>query len=164
MTGFLKELVSRVEAVQLNKQGGPDGQVEERDHVVGVMSDGLKRLWVVRSQVAKDGLQACLHGLTTLVEAKGVELTAAKQDEFQAVGQQLESIQRRGKILDDLFWEAINFEFPELAAKPSVGVRTGWQVVWSEEAHHQDIGDILAALADGRARVIEVPIRQHCGD
>ena len=135
--------------------------VKEGDHVVGVMSENLERLFCKRKEVCetsrKSDAEVMTFGLDHVkLHSKG-KLEEHDCSEFQ---KQLEEMSDKAlaqaaatQNIDDVFWGMVRFEFPELAHKADIGIREGGQVVWTEEEGRgglrpglKDLRDLAEAL------------------
>lgn len=163
MTGFLKELIGRLESVTLNGLKGPERKVEEGDHIVGLMSGPLKALWAIRDEVyrAIKGLER--EAILAAVDAKDKQEVAAALEKLK---EPLVVATARAQVLDRILWASIRHEFPEMAMK-DISLREGWRVVWSEERPEPAdiLESLLSAIRAGHAHVAEfaVPRRKPQG-
>lgn len=118
MSIFLKLLP--LELDQITEFIEPHDPVGEAEHVVGVVSDDLKKLYTLHILKAKAKDEA-------VVEAK-----YASPDLRQSLTARADELNGKAHVLWELFRVALNDEF-ELWDKPAVGVRVRWQVVWYEK-------------------------------
>lgn len=115
MSTFIRLLPLELQEVQEYKE--PDMQVEKGDHIVGDMSDDLKKLYTLWRQFSY----------------RASELTLQLEYGRQNVGKaEVNEIKTKAEVLRDLFWIAVSDEF-ELWDRNRTGVRKGFKVVWSEE-------------------------------
>ncbi len=143
MTELLKELTAQMENVNLSGTTGPAEEVGKRDHIVGVMSDGLKRLWVVRDQ-AHDTLMSVrrdvfMAGSAAKSRAEFARILATFEVPFVAASQRVD-------VLNRLFWASVRHEFSGECSKANIDIREGWQVVWIEEEDKLTVGGLIEAL------------------
>lgn len=132
MTAFLEELINNLRDVRLEGVHGPPGKVGDKDHVVGVMSDGLRRLWVLFERAIeyfKSARTAVAHAMVDAISSPN----PPKEPPPELV-KKINLAESREEALRGLFWESVRHEFPDLYGKESIGVREGWQVVWTEPA------------------------------
>lgn len=102
----------------------PDTEVEMNDHIVGdaATDTELQQLYAVGIKLMEAAERAVL-------DAKWTKGDKAKQEELLAKANELHE---KGKLVIDLFWVSIKDSF-RLWDKSAVGVREGWQVVWSDQ-------------------------------
>lgn len=117
MSTFLKLLPLELQDIQNYIE--PRQKKMEGDHVVGVMSDDLKKLWTLCQQYAESSAKA----EAKLRFGSGVE---------EELGGKVNELSEKAKVLRDIFFIAVCDEF-ELWDKKSTGVRKGFEVVWTEE-------------------------------
>lgn len=115
MSTFIKLLPLEMDEVKEYRE--PDMELREKDHVVGDMSDSLKKLWTLWKQTA--------------YRADELKLQLRYGEQNTSVGQARE-LESKAQVIRDIFWIAVNDEF-ELWGKLRVGVRKGFKVVWNEE-------------------------------
>ncbi len=109
---------------------------KKRDHEVGIMSDDLKKLFTLW----RIALRAVAE---RNIEAKFSESEEKRQ---LAVIQACE-LQSKALLLGDLFWIAVKDEF-DLWAKPSVGVRQGYRIVWWNDENQTFLGNLFKHLTE----------------
>jgi len=97
----------------------PDALIEGGDHVVGELDMAMRRLYTLGLLYVKETVDTTGH----LVVAQS---NARTELESRAI-----EYQRKAELLRGLFWLSLNDQF-ELWTRPSVGVRRGWKVVWSD--------------------------------
>lgn len=98
----------------------PTTEVGSRDHVVGEADTDLKRLYALAMQWDKAAIES-------LVAARYIN---NREDQEHLVEKAAE-IRRKSELLMEIFWVSLKDYF-DLWRKPSVGIRKGWKVVWSE--------------------------------
>lgn len=113
MSTFVKLIPMELDLITQDAFIEPTEPVTKKDHVVGNMDDELKRLWTLYIQYQKKAEIA-------EVEARyGGNIAEAQ------------SLAMRTHALDSIFWIAVNDKH-QTWDKPSMGVRSGWKVVWHE--------------------------------
>ncbi|GAI05743.1 unnamed protein product [marine sediment metagenome] len=115
MSTFIKLLPLELDEVKEYRE--PDMPVAEEDHIVGDMSESLKKLWTLWKQTAYTASSLTL------------QLRYGEQNVSKG---QIYELDAKAEALRGLFWIALNDEF-ELWDKIHVGVRKGFKVVWNEE-------------------------------
>jgi len=124
-------LASELELVELNPGNPFEPMVDvnpDRDHVVGEVSDELRRLYLTAIRWIKTSMEINVEANFTQ-DTQQAERLAIKAHELQ----------EKGKILRNIFWAALKDEH-KMWNKPSVGLRSGWIAVWSEPETPHIIG------------------------
>lgn len=120
MTAWLKSLQAELKKISGETAVEPDTEVGKHDHVVGEADLDMRKLYSLLIQKKKLSVEAAAAAM--VVGGKGrkakIEEAAKFDDQFDT--------------LKAMFWTSCRFAFPELWAKPSIGVRKGWKVVWSD--------------------------------
>lgn len=123
---WIVEVAEEIQSIPLEECEEPDGEVEEGDHIVGEMSDGLRRMYAYMSRLG-DQLKN---------EAEELKLPERRPTTFadlkDAVRKASDMVNRY-RLISEMFWECVKKEFPELRSKRCIGVRNDFKVVWSEE-------------------------------
>ena len=124
----------RMELENLSFEGTiePNAELEPKDHVVGRADMEVRKLYSLAMQWDKVANE-------TMLAARYLS-DRAKQQEAVAKAVELHA---KKEILLNIFWASLKDAFG-LWDKPSVGIRRGWQVVWSEF----EIPPILGILGD----------------
>ena len=127
---FLKSLLDEVEAIQLDGQNGPEAAPEEGDKIVGVMSDDLKRLFLLREEYGKKVDAFNKKVFARLAEVGDFRNIAPEENREHQ--QKKELLSNKIELVDVIFWSAVKHEFPTVIGH-NIAVRQGWQVVTFEE-------------------------------
>jgi len=98
----------------------PNTELEENDHKVGVMSEDLKKLYTLWNNTMKT---------VSLMKTERRFSRVTNEEEFDA---KIEELMERAEVLKNLFWFAVKVEY-NLWGKDSIGVRKGFNVVWSDQ-------------------------------
>ncbi|MBI3956755.1 MAG: hypothetical protein HY340_02090 [Candidatus Kerfeldbacteria bacterium] len=120
MNTWIQSLQAELDKVDLQGVIEPQGEIEERDHVVGQANDDLKRLYGLMMRWSK----ASLESVVAAQFAPNRELREHYTNQATMLG-------KKSEVLTEIFWITIKETF-DLWQKPSVGIRKGWKVVWSE--------------------------------
>ena len=140
----------------------PSTPVGKKDHVVGVMSDYHRRLRNVQSRkiiLAKQVINSMIE-LMKMHDAYHSQKSEAGhssdecikfKEEIKKLAKEEGVLQLECRMLEEIFWLTISFDFPELQSKKSVGLRQGNKVVWTEVDETNDkLGlDLLALMQFG---------------
>lgn len=129
MSTFLRLLPFELQEVQ--EYSEPDSEVEKGDHIVGIMSDDLKKLYTLWRQFSYRASELAL------------QLEYGRQNVSRA---EVDEIKTKAGLLGGLFWIAVSDEFG-LWNRKSTGVRKGYKVVWSDE-EGPDLSSFLRRLFD----------------
>lgn len=115
MSTFINLLPIELQEVEEYKE--PDMNMEKGDHIVGDMSDDLKKLYTLWRQ------------FSYRADELKLQLRYGRQNVGKA---EVAEISTKAEALRALFWIAVADEF-ELWDRGNTGVRKGYKVVWSEE-------------------------------
>jgi len=119
MSTFLKLLPLTLKDLEEKDFIEPGVERKEDENYVGVMSDDLRKLWTYWQILAREGMK----------ETAEVAFGGSNSDEHMG---KLGELKEKSDLIRKLFWIAIRDEFG-LWIKPSVAVRKGWEIVWTEE-------------------------------
>ncbi len=129
---FLKLLPLEIE--ETTDYTDPGYELEPEDHVVGVMSDYLKKLYTV--MVAKDGTMKALLAKIEFLDT---------EEELKETITRLNEMKSKRSAIADVFWICLKDEF-SLWGKNDVGVRTGFEVVWTDSPMRRMLGGFFGGL------------------
>jgi hypothetical protein len=159
---IMATLFEQINAVDLTGFTGTDSEVGKGEHVVGVMSPELRGIQYLYHAALSEG-SALSDSLVKIVQEHGklhekclVDAVACRKfhTDIDAVNKQILTAKKKSEALRDLFWNGCRVEFPELGGKNSIGVRTGFQVVWMEDedgpGSTEDLFKTLAAILTSR--------------
>ncbi len=111
----------------------PTGEVQPNEHAVGTADTDVRKLYGLAMQWDKTAME-------TLVAARYVNSRADQESAAETAS----VLHKKSQILMDIFWASLKDSF-DLWQKPSIGVRAGWKVVWSEP-EVPNLGDVLGRL------------------
>jgi hypothetical protein len=110
-----------IELANLKQLVEPNPEVDPiRDHVVGVASEELQRLYTLANQLEEASEY-------TKLQAKFGKDDSIKEE----AAKKAYELHKKSEVIREIFWLCLNDEF-ELWDKPSVGVRKGFVVVYSD--------------------------------
>lgn len=115
----------------------PTTELSEQDNVVGEIGTDLKKLYSLAIQWDKEAIGA-------LVAARYV----GKASQCNNLIKKATELRKKSEILLEIFWVSIKDAF-ELWDKPTIGIRTGWKVVWSEHELDQTLDVIIGEFFKG---------------
>lgn len=115
MSTFIKMIPLELDEIKEYRE--PGMALEGTDHIIGDMSDTLKKLWTLWKQVQYSAAEL------------GIKLQCGEQDISQAKICEMEA---KSEVLRALFWIAVADEF-DVWDKGHLGVRQGYKVVWSDK-------------------------------
>lgn len=122
MATWLDEIRAELdlETVEAGDPLEPGDEIGPGDHEIGMADPEHMRLYVIARRWQK-------AGMTAAVEAKFAG-SVEEREELQVMALQL---YEKSDILLTIFWVSIKDSL-ELWDKPSIGIRKGWKIVWSE--------------------------------
>ncbi len=121
---FLKKVMGMVSEVSLKGMKSPDYGVEEGEEVVGILSDDLKKLYVV--MVGAEEKTKALHTrLQKEIPELGDKITEEKKKE---IIREHATVHLEEDLIHKAFWTCVRLEFPKVGSD-DVGLRKDWQVV-----------------------------------
>jgi hypothetical protein len=120
MTTWLDIIKMELENLDLEGLLEPTTEVGAKDHVVGEADTDLKRLYGLAMQWDKTAIES-------LVAARYVNNREHQEHHVEKATE----LHKKSELLMEIFWASIKDSF-DLWQKPSVGIRKGWKVVWSE--------------------------------
>ena len=163
----------RVAAVDLNQFEGVDVAVGPKDHVVGVLSDYLKRVYCIRASLKKS-TEPFSEEIMKLAEghrffhfenpevAHGGLKCKKFVDEMSALADEAFKFREEFEYVNRVFWSCLRLDFPELTMKDTVGIRKDGKVVWTECEDEipfgfdvVDISELLGGISPGKARAFK---------
>ena len=135
MTGLMKRISEEMATIPIGDLATfdePDAAVEPNCKVVGVLSDDLKRLFILRRCALQKGREMEAKKIEVLVVGPMREgsLFNSKNLLQKAMALMMEEsrpIEEWTTLLDTLFWQSVRFAFPETKGK-SISINVGWQV------------------------------------
>mgnify|MGYP005820954337 CR=1 FL=1 len=131
---WLKSLPLEISMVEVSNTLVPKQEVGPQDHVLGEVSEDLKRLFALRTSVVKQGAQL-------MVDANfGGSEGMSKED----IHRKMIELKNKGEVLNRLFWVGIYEQF-NCWEHSSIGVRNGWLAVWTDD-DDDDGGDMPGFL------------------
>jgi hypothetical protein len=98
----------------------PQAAATDKETVVGVADNTLKRLFTYRLQLMQQSKR---------LEA---EMIGAKTEDIDGLSQQYIALNGQIGAVDDLLWASVRQDF-NLWGKPAIGLRSDWKVVWFEQ-------------------------------
>lgn len=122
---WFKLLATELESLSENDLIGPLAEIEENDHIVGDISSDLdlQKLYAL-------GRRLNAEAERLLVDAR----VARSREEMRELGSRAQELAEKGSLIIDIFWASIKDSF-RLWDKSSIGVREGWQIVWSDQSN-----------------------------
>lgn len=123
---WLESIRNELECIQPNGYGDPGAEITSRDHVVGIADDELRKLYVLMMR----------HVLLDFA-AKGRYMASAGL-ERDKLHEEAMRAQAQFEALCTIFWVSCRAAFPELWGKREIGIRKGWQLVWSDPEEKED--------------------------
>jgi len=137
MAMWLESILQELKGVSEAQEGfaEPHTDTGPKDHVVGVADSDLRKIFFLVKQYKKRTLELV------------AELMVCRSSEVENKTKEAKRYNTQGNVLMDVFWVSCRAAFPELWDKPSIGIRKGWKVVWSD--HEERSLGILGAIIEG---------------
>ena len=143
MLTFLEKELRKIEAEKIIE---PEAEIDlNKDHVVGSMSSDVRKLYQLQfdlhAQEIKISNSLVRDSQTDYIDPK---FLLARQKE-------LRSVSKKSEVVSTMMLVSIRDQY-DLWDKPEVGVRKGWQVVWSELSEEKqleldsDLNEILEVI------------------
>ncbi len=135
MPTWLDMLSIEMENMDATKLIEPPHEVDpSRDHVVCKAEEALCKLYSLAMQFEKEANVALINARYSgnLNEIKDALENGAR-------------LMKKVETLREIFWISLK-DNHDLWNKPSVGIRRGWKVVWSDSDPMPDIRDIISGL------------------
>ena len=123
------DFFARVGAVDLTTAPEPETEVAEGDKVIGVLSEGLQRHYVVYSE-EMDAIEQRANELKAITDAIGDKPDDEWTPEEMAHISELELLLSRRELLSGAFWHAVREELPNADIGRRRCIRKGWKIVW----------------------------------
>ncbi len=133
----LEKLQHMINEIEIFDSLGPDDEVMQDDEIIGKMTDEIKRIYILRSQVDQS------------IRDKMADLIRSNDSLFDnpEVTQELGKAHRFNSLLDELLWFAIRTEFDLWGSESGgVGLRAGWKVVTFKSRRSEFLLDLFRLL------------------
>lgn len=156
--GVLAEITGLLAAITADQFTAPNAEMEDGDHVVATANDDIKRLFVLRNRLSDKhnelakSADLSLADLTEYLFKHGqhkavAELEIPGSPMFEAEAKlkrtiaEMQGVGSLHKIVDGIFWLEVRRQHPDLEGKSTVGIRSDWSLVWTED-DDDDMGGI----------------------
>lgn len=133
MSNWIDVIKMEIEMINAGELLEPYAEASSDDHVVGDLDDDLKKIYTLALRWDKAAIEM-------LVSARYVNDDMRRKQDLEKASE----LRRKSELLMDIFWVSIKDSF-ELWKNPSIGIRKGWKVVWSDA---NPIPPILGILGD----------------
>lgn len=135
MSNWIKILPMALREIEKGEFCDPEKEVNlEEDHVVGEMSEDLKRIYTTWINLQESADRAILEAKYAKGDDQRKELTGRAKE-----------LHAKTEALEIIFWISVRDEF-ELWDKSSIGVRKNFQIVWSDEGPPKTFLDFLRGM------------------
>lgn len=121
MSTFLDTLSMELQLLKPDQLFEPPEEAGAGDHLVGEADSNLRKLY-----------SAAMRWKKTAMEQQITAQFSSNRSEQRRAILRCHELDEKSKIIFGLFWTSLRDTFG-LWDKPSVGIRKGWQVVWSED-------------------------------
>ncbi len=133
MTAYLQKILDDCAAVDLARVKPPVSKAPKDCHVVGSMSEGLRRMWGV-VDTTRGRVNETIDAQNKFIHDYKDKITPARTAKLTEMSRALERQKESYEFLEELFWNSIKHEFPVLKDKVgNIGVYHGWEIGWMEE-------------------------------
>ena len=123
---LLKKILNEAAEVSLRDVKSPDHEVEQGEKVIGVLSDDLRRLYVLMTDAAERLESVSQKAAAWLKSFEGEE---RPKDEDQRRKEEFFLAENEHSTIKACFWGSVRDELPEVAGEENIGLRARWQVV-----------------------------------
>jgi hypothetical protein len=130
---FHEQIARRI--AMMRKVIEPKYEMGENDHVLGTMSDKLKKLFTIYHKTCKEVLIAKKAGNEAFMKIIFSLENESDMDKVRKDIAQVFLIEEREKALKAMFWVSVKDEFPELKKEligKALSVGRGFKVAWRE--------------------------------
>lgn len=136
MASWLESLQTQIAEIRGDQLSfaEPDGDPCPHDHVVGAINEHLQRLFFLKKQNMRRAYELVAELALCPIAERAQKTAEAERHNSVA------------DLLDHIFWMSCRHAFPEIQDKPSIGVRKGWLLVWTEEHKKQGLEVIFGGL------------------
>jgi|SRR3989344_3385812 len=139
MKSVLAALFREINNVAIDGTIEPEAIVSKSDTVVGKCSDEAKKVYILRTKIINRSREVFSKKLLLVAEALTQNLFPPPPPDFIKLLNESSVLCTKEKPLGELFWYLLREEFPQLCNKPSIGIRKGWEVVWTNPMQEQEI-------------------------
>ena len=134
MTSWLKSIQAEADAIEITDSDAPPAEETPGDHVVGMATDELKKLFLLMVRYAQKIAES---------NARGVSANSALREEEKKNTLRLKL---QLTVIRDIFWVSCRATFPELWDRDCIGIRKSWEVVWSDVPEKISFGSALREM------------------
>ena len=144
-----RTLLDMMNSVDLSIVEFPKDEVGKNETSVGIMSDGLKKLYHLHSVATDELRKVAGENRTRLQEHEKKHVDGSKHSikdciafhkEMQPHLETESKLKQKYDVMKGIFWNAARFEHPELMGKETIGVRKDAMLVW--EAEDEELGEL----------------------
>ncbi len=136
MSSWLDSINLEMEKLEEKTLIQPMTEIEDYDNSVGEASMELKKLYGLSQALKKKAME-------TIVKFK----FSSDANEKNELASHIKIAHDKAEMLLQIFWVVLRDEF-DLWDKDNVGIRKGWEVVWSDD-QHPSLPDILGHIFGG---------------
>lgn len=135
------DVFSRMAQIDLKSKSGVKlPTINEGEHIVGTMSENLQRLYWVRRGLGEEwhknayAVASALEAHNKLHLSRGIEEYDCEffEEELLAIRMKASAMSVVIELIDEVFWGLVYLEYPELRRHGNIGIREGFQLVWTE--------------------------------
>lgn len=137
---------------KIDKLIEPEAEMDpKRDHLIGVLSDDLKRFFTLWQSVVADfsKMEEERRKLVSVFLHAGRGATEELKARIRQAEADLTLLRDEETALKKMFWLSVKKEFPSAKDRPIIGVCKGFKVFWKEEEERKSPGIDIIFLSGG---------------
>jgi hypothetical protein len=125
----------------------PDGDVQECETVVGVCPPEVRKLYILAIRHYRAMADAGLEAQKLHLDMQ-FKKDKSKGPQFESLRIKALTEKTKYDLLMELVWVSLREHFtePSLWEKPLLGLRKGWQVVYSDHRHDNSLMNLLGGI------------------
>lgn len=141
MAQWLETILAEINGVSEAQENSAEPEEEgcQHEHAVGIADSNLRKTFFLFKQYTRRSRELA------------AALSVCGKSEREQLVTEYRRFDQQADALKEIFWVSCRAAFPELWDKPSIGVRKGWKVIWSEHGTSQEALGILGALVGSGA-------------
>lgn len=129
---LLQELLTQVQAINLQEVQWPQDKIEEGQTVVGLASEDARRLWGFLEEL-NEQLKALQQEHSEICDGDCDELESQEREQHDQIIKQFHELAVRHGVVKKIFWNTLRLEYLELLVKDCViGIGIDHQVYWEK--------------------------------
>jgi hypothetical protein len=138
---YVREIVAQLDQVREFPRC-PENLPGEGDHIVGTLTEDLKKLYALRDRASRQLESAARKLMHLRADVFGRPPNADQKKKLEDLLPEVTELKFNAEMLQKLFWTSVRKEFRGLVDKDVVSLYAGWQVGWS----HSPANDLLEII------------------